>query len=213
MLKQYINVNKIVKCLFLFFLCFNSYCQIKDTIRLEEVKLLSTKRKVKHIKTKGINSSLTGNTIKSMISKIDEIPSGKLSSIKFFFNSRDFFLIKDNNKNGYRDVELALLIYEAKEDGTPGELLTDKIIRFTLHSNDYGSIELDLKPLCLNTSKTMFFGIELLNKQIGKDFKIMTNCNDNNSKLLYLKTWNNEDWHFSNIPCGMKIDLGIIVAI
>lgn len=106
---------------------------------------------------------------------------------------------------------MGLLVYTAKEDGTPGELLTDKIIRFTLHPNDSGSIDLNLKPLYLNTSKTMFFGIELLNKQIGNDFKIMTNCDEENAKSLYIKTWSNGDWHFSNIPCRMKMNIGILV--
>lgn len=203
---------KTVLYLLFFFFSLNSYSQIKDTIQLEEVKVFFKSKKVKHIKTKGKSSSLTGNLIKSIISKIDEIPPGKLASIKFFFNSSELFFIKDDSKTEYKDVELGLLIYNTNDDGTPGELLTDKIIRFTLHSNHSGSIELDLKPLYLHTSQTMFFGIELLNKQIGKDFKIMTNCNEENPKLLYLKTWKNDDWHFSNIPCGMKMDIGIIVT-
>ena len=204
-------MNKTLLYIFIFFTSLNSYSQIKDTIKLEEVKVLTTNKNIKHHKTKGKPSSLTGNLIKSIISKIEEIPSGKLSSIKFFFNSSVLFFIKDVNKTDYKDVDLGLLIYEAKDDGTPGELLTDKVIRFTLHSNDYGFIDLDLKPLYLNTSNTMFFGIELLNKQSGKDFKIMTNCNSENSNLIYLKNWNSEDWHFSNIPCGMKMDIGIII--
>ena len=131
------------------------------------------------------------------------------------FNNDIYQILYDNGKLvfiEYKDIELGLLIYEAKDDGTPGELLTDKVIRFTLHASDSGFIELNLNPLYLNTSKTMFFGIELLNKQIGNDFKIMTKCNDDNLKLLYLKSWNNDDWHFSNIPCSMKIDLGILMA-
>jgi hypothetical protein len=205
-------MNKTLMYFFIFFISLNSYSQIKDTIKLEEVKVLTTNKKIKHLKTKGKTSSLTGNPIKSIISKIKEIPSGKLSSIKFFFNSSVLFFIKDVDKTEYKNVELGLLIYDSKDDGTPGELMTDKVIRFTLHSNDYGFIELDLKPLYLNTSKTMFFGIELLNKQSGKDFKIMTNYNSENSNLLYLKSWNNEDWHLSNIPCGMKMNIGIILT-
>jgi hypothetical protein len=195
----------------LFVISINSYSQIKDTIRLEEVKILSTIKKVEHLKTKGKLSSLTGNPIKSIISKVDEIPDGKLSTIKLFFNRSPIFFIKDNDKANYKDVELGLLIYNVKDDGTPGELLINKVIIFTLNSKSQGFIELDLKPLYLNTSETMFFGIELLNKQIGKDFKIMTKCNNKNSNLLYLKTWNSEKWYNSDIPCGMKLDIGITV--
>ena len=205
-------MNKSILYFFIFLVSSHSIGQIKDTIKLKEIKIVATNKKVKHIKTKGKSSSITGNAIKSIISRIDEIPDGKLYSIKFFFNSSVFFFIKDDNKQEYKDVEMGLLIYKAKEDGTPGELLTDKIIRFTLHPNDSGSIDLNLRSLYLNTSKTMFFGIELLNKQIGNDFKIMTNCNEENSKSLYIKTWNNADWYFSNIPCGMKINLGILLA-
>jgi hypothetical protein len=195
-----------------FFISLNSHCQIKDTLKLEEVKVLATHEKVKHIKTKGGTSSLTGKDIKSLISRIDEIPPGNLTSIKFFFNSNVLFFVRDNNKSEYKDVEMGFLIFEAKEDGTPGELLTDKIIRFTLHSNHHGAIELDLRPLYINTSKSMFFGIELFNKQIGKDFKIMTYRNKENSKLLYLKHWKSEDWNLFDYPCGIKIDLGIIMT-
>ena len=195
-----------------FFISLNSYCQIKDTIKLEQVNVHVTDEKVKHIKTKGAPSSLTGKDIKSIISKIDDIPLGNLNSIKFYFNSSVLFFVKDNNKSEYKDVEMGLLIYEAKEDGTPGELLTDKIIRFTLQSNHRGAIELDLRPLYLNTSKSMFFGIELFNKQIGTDFKIMTNRNKENSKLLYLKVGNSKDWVYPNIPHGIKMDIGVILA-
>jgi len=195
-----------------FFISLNSYCQIKDTINLEEVNVLTTNKKIKHLKTKGNNSSLTGNLIKSIISRIDEIPQGDLTSIKFFFNRSVLFFVKDNNKSEYKDVEMGLLIFEAKEDGTPGELLTNKIIRFTLHSNHHGAIELDLKPLYLNTSKSMYFGIELFNKQVGTDFKIMTNRNKENSKLLYLKVGNSNDWVYPNIPHSIKMDIGIILA-
>jgi len=195
-----------------FFISLNSYCQIKDTIKLEEINVHATNEKVKHIKTKGAPSSLTGKDIKSIISKIDDIPLGNLNSIKFYFNSSVLFFVKDNNKSEYKDVEMGLLIYEAKEDGTPGELLTDKIIRFTLQSNHRGAIELDLRPLYLNTSKSMFFGIELFNKQIGTDYKIMTNKNKENSKLLYLKVGNSKDWVYPNIPHGIKMDIGVILA-
>ena len=195
-----------------FLISLNSYCQIKDTIKLEEVNVHGTDEKVKHIKTKGAPSSLTGKDIKSIISKIDDIPLGNLNSIKFYFNSSVLFFLKDNNKSEYKDVEMGLLIYEAKEDGTPGELLTDKIIRFTLQSNHRGAIELDLRPLYLNTSKSMFFGVELFNKQIGTDFKIMTNRNKENSKLLYLKVGNSKDWVYPNTPHGIKMDIGVILA-
>ena len=205
-------MEKTLFYLLVFFISLNSYCQIKDTINLAEVKVLTTNKKIKHLKTKGNHSSLAGNHIKSIISRIDDISSGNLTSIKFFFNSSVLFFVKDDYKAEYKNVEMGLLIYGAKEDGTPGEILTDKIIRFTLHSNHHGAIELDLRPLYLNTSKSMFFGIELFNKQTGKDFKIMTYRNKENSKLLYLKHWKNEDWNLFDYPCGIKMDLGIIMT-
>jgi len=205
-------MNKTLFYFFVFFISLNSYCQIKDTINLEVVNVLAKNEKVKHIKTSGASSSLTGKDIKSIISKIDDLPNGNLTSIKFFFNSSVLFFVKDNNISEYKDVEMGLLIYEAKEDGTPGELLTDKIIRFTLHSNHHGAIELDLRPLYINTSKSMFFGIELFNKQLGTDFKIMTNRIKENSKLLYLKVGNSNDWVYPNIPNGIKMDIGVILA-
>lgn len=209
---QQMKPNKKLQYFFMFFVFINSYSQIKDTIRLEEVKIHSTNKKVQLLKTKGKLSSFSGNPIKGIISKVDEIPDGKLSSIKLFFNRSPVFFLKDRDRANYKDVELRLLIYDVKDDGSPGELLNEKTIIFTLNSQNNGFIELDLKPLYLNTSKTMYFGIELLNKQIGKDFKIMTKCNNKNSNLLYLKTWNSENWYHSDIPCEMKLDIGITVV-
>ena len=85
------TMNKNLLYIFIFFVSINSYSQTKDTIRLEEVKILATNKKVEHLKTKGKLSSLTGNPIKGIISKVDEIPDGKLSSIKFFFNRSPIF--------------------------------------------------------------------------------------------------------------------------
>ena len=77
-------MNKTILYFFILLVSSHSISQIKDTIKLEEIKIVATNKKVKHIKTKGINSSITGNAIKSIISRIDEIPDGKLYSIKFF---------------------------------------------------------------------------------------------------------------------------------
>lgn len=196
---------------------FSSYCfgQSKDTIFLEEVKIEKISKKIKHVKTKGKTSSLSGNPIKSIISRIDQIPSGKLSSIKFYFNSNIIFFIPDSKKKDYKDVEFGLLIYEVKEDGTPGEAIIDKEIRFTLRADHEGSIELDLTPLYVETSKSMYFGIELSKQQLGNDFSIMLKCDETNPNVLFIKNWKNDNWSGMNFgdgnSCKIKTDLKISV--
>ena len=107
-------MNKNILYSIIFFVCVNSFSQIKDTVMLEEVKILATNKKVEHLKTKGRLSSLTGNPIKAIVSKVDEIPDGKLSSIKFFFNRNPIFFIKDVDRANYKAVAVGLLIYDLK---------------------------------------------------------------------------------------------------
>ena len=117
-------MDKKVFYFFMFFISLNSYTQIKDTIRLDQLKVIATNKKAKHFKTKGLHSSLTGNNIKSIISKMDEIPSGNLSSIKFFFNSSVLFFIKDNdNLRNENNVPFHLI------EGTKTNLQWKKLMR------------------------------------------------------------------------------------
>jgi hypothetical protein len=196
----------------LLFFLINSSGQSTDTIFLREIKVQNIDKKVSHIKTKGNTSSLSGKPIRSIISRIDQIPSGRLSSIKFYFNSNSLFFVPNQKKKDYQDVDFELLIYGIKEDGSPGEVIAEKKIRFKLKSDHKGSLELDLEPLQLNTSQSMYFGIELLKPQLGNDFRIMIKC-DHNSNVLYMKRWNNDKWYTSifgsGASCEIKMDLGI----
>jgi hypothetical protein len=195
----------------MFLICLNSFAQIKDTIFLKEIeiKVEKTSKIIKHLKTKGTNSAMSGNSIKSIISRIDKIPSGSLSSIKFYFNSKFF---DENKRKEYKDVEMGLLIYEVNEDGSLGSEIVDKEIRFILKAGHRGCIELDLTPLYLNTSESMYFGIELFKQQSGNDFKIMTKKNNESPNSLYVKYWDNNDWllsNFGNTFFKIKIDLDV----
>lgn len=205
-------MRKAILSFLLFVFSLNCLAQSTDTIHLKEIKVQGNSKKVKHIKTKGKSSSLSGNPIQSMISRMDDIPAGALASIKFHFNSSSAFFIADSNKKNYKDVEMGLLIYEGNEDGTPGKPITDKEIRFTIKADHRGDFELDLTPLYLNTRQSMYFGIALFNKQEGTDFKIMIDC-DKSPTHFYLKSWNRPDWFpfdFRNdANCGLKMDLGI----
>jgi hypothetical protein len=190
----------------MFAVSMNSFAQVNDTIFLNEITVQKTRNKIKHIKTEGKTSSLTGNPIKSVISRIDKLPSGSLASIKFYFNNSIFDLLPDDGLIDYKDVELCLLIYNVKEDGSLGGAIVDKEIRFLLRADHRGSIELDLEPLYLNTSESMYFGIELLKQQSGNDFRIMIN---ENSIPSYMRGWNNDEWSNFGIPLGLKMALGI----
>jgi hypothetical protein len=190
----------------------NSFAQANDTIFLKEITTKKISSKIKHIKTKGTTSSLTGNPIKSLISRIDKLPPGSLSSIKFYFNNSlsDLFI---DDKIDYKDVELVLLIYSVKEDGSPGEGIVDKEIRFLLRADHRGSIELDLEELYLNTSESMYFGFELLKQQSGKDFRIMVNSSNRNAAASYMKSWNNDEWSdfgFTSLGIEMALDVRLI---
>lgn len=200
--------------LLLLFIASNCWAQSTDTIFLEEVRIEKTGKAIKHIKTKGKTSSLSGNPIKGIISRIDGIPTGKVASITFYFNSSVVFFIPDDRKKDYKDIALGLLIYNVKEDGAPGVVITDKEIRFVLRADHNGSITLDLTPLHLDTLESMYFGIELSQQQQGRDFSIMIKCDQLNPNALYVRNWKNDQWFGFNLgtdACELKTDLKISV--
>jgi hypothetical protein len=197
----------------IFIFTMNTFAQANDTIFLKEITAKKISSKIKHIKTKGTTSSLTGNPIKSLMSRIDKLPPGSLSSIKFYFNNSISDLLPDNERIEYKDVELVLLIYNVKEDGSPGEAIVDKEIRFLLRADHRGSIELDLEELYLNTSESMYFGFELLKQQSGKDFRITVNSSNRNAAASYMKSWNNDEWSkfgFTSLGIEMALDVRLI---
>jgi hypothetical protein len=179
--------------IFTFIFTSSFYGQKKITIYLEEIKVFNKPRgKIIDIKTKGTTSSLSGQIIKSTISRVDDLPSGKLSSIKFYFNRSLFTILEGKYGVNYKDVELGLLIYDVNEDGTPSETITDKEIRFLVTSDHRGSIELDLRPLNLYAKNSLYFGFELFKEQTAIDFQIMIKSSKKNSKTFYMKNWKND---------------------
>lgn len=208
--------NSIIRaklCTILFFLSINCFAQTTDTIYLKQVEIQKkSKGKTVNLKTQGASSSLTGEAIKSAICRIDSIPSGKLSSIKFYFNHSFLDLFKGESEVEYKDLELGLLLFNVNEDGTPGKPISEKEIRFTVKANQRGSLELDLNSLYLNTEKSMYFGFELFTIQTGKNLRIMIETSRENSKTFYIKSWKNENWNlldFGDKNLALKMDLKI----
>ncbi len=210
-------MTKIIFYLLLFVLAIPSYGQATDTIFLKEIQVSRVHHKTKHLKSKGMTSSLSGKALKGILNKMDDIPTGSLASVKLYFNSRVLFFVENDKKKDSKDVNFGLLVYDVKEDGSPGKAITDKEIRFTVTADHKGAIELDLTPLHLNTLSSMYIGIELLQPQVGNDFTLMISCSDSKPNSLYMNSWNADAWSAFNIgsttSCGLKMDLGIQLPI
>ena len=187
--------------------------QTNDTIYLKEVQIeKKQKRKSSIVKTNGTQSSLTGELIKSALSRIDNIPSGKISSIKFYFNHSFGDFIKGKSEVDYKDLELGLLIYSVNEDGSIGKPLMNDELRFNVAQKNRGSLQLDLTPLNLDSEQSMYFGFEIFTKQIGKNIRIMVEQSADNPKTLFIKSWTGDKWNgldFGEENLTLKMSLKI----
>ena len=187
----------------------STIAQTKDTIFLQEV--IVQKRQAKKdivVKTSGNKVTWAGKTIRGMISKIDNLPEGQLKSIAFDFNSGMINLFKAGSGVEYREAKFKLLIYKANEDKSIGEPLSDQFIFFTIKANHRGAINLDLTPLNVDSAQTMYFGIELTDKQVGNDF--VFSCYINPIAKTYLKFWGSES--LVELPDKHQIKMSIKIA-
>jgi|SRR5690554_122230 len=152
----------------LLFACILSAQSIIEETTLEEV-LINTKKKKKIIKhkisgTPAFNSFSQGNFI---VTSIDKLPKGKISSVSFYFNTwfvdfADFVSGKKFDTN-YIDVELGLLIYEMAENRKLGKVISNCDIKFVVSHKHKGAYKIDLSTLDLPKDK-FFIGFKVLSE-------------------------------------------------
>lgn len=140
---------------------------IKETT-LEEV-LIDTKKKKKTIRhkisgTPAFNSFSQGEYI---VTSIDKLPEGKITSVIFYFNTWfvDFvdFVSGEKFETNYIDVELGLMIYEMTENRKLGNVISNCDIKFVIPHNHKGAYKIDLSTLDI-PEDTFFIGFKVLSK-------------------------------------------------
>lgn len=180
---------KIIFTLFLFTntLCFSQSFSLNDSIiYLDEVIINSNNtNNLVTIKTKGKqNTSFSMKNKGKIISLVDNMPSGKIKTLIFFFNN--------NKKISYKDVEFKLIIFTVDNNNMPDKELFNDDYRFLVKNSEKGKIILDLSKLNLKNYDKLFFGLELVKNSNTKDFLIDFNSVKNNN--TFIKMEGMENW-------------------
>lgn len=152
------------------------------------------------IETKGKNNSTFSVQNESIfVSKIEKIPKGKISSIKFYFNNR--------KKTNYSNNDFKLRIFKVNSENKPGKEILEKDIRFTINENHKGEIELNLIKLNLLNHEQLYLGLELLNENKILGFSI--DCITDKKALSFFRLKNSNDL-WIKIP-NIKIRTELVV--
>jgi hypothetical protein len=139
---------------------------------------------IKTLKTKGKqNVSFTMKNKGKIISLVENIPSGKIKTVIFFFNN--------NTKKVYKDVEFRLVIYSVDNNNKPDKELFNNDFRFLVKNSDKGNISLDLSKLNILNYKNLFFGLELLKNSDSNDFQVDLNSAKNNNTFIQMEGMEN----------------------
>ncbi len=135
---------------------------------LDELEIASKrKRKIKKYKIDGINPEFQVLSKDNFfITKYDNLPKGKIISATFYFNTWAPNLlnsINDDFKTNYKDVDLGILVYEMKKDGTLGKMISDSEVNFTVKKEHRGELKIDVSEIHFPTGD-FFMGIKVLSE-------------------------------------------------
>ncbi|RRJ87704.1 hypothetical protein EG240_14655 [Paenimyroides tangerinum] len=135
---------------------------------LDELEIASKrKRKIKKYKIDGINPEFQVLSKDNFfITKYDNLPKGKIISATFYFNTWAPNLlnsINDDFKTNYKDVDLGILVYEMKKDGTLGKMISDSEVNFTVKKEHRGELKIDVSEIDFPTGD-FFMGIKVLSE-------------------------------------------------
>jgi hypothetical protein len=135
-----------------------------DTIRMKEIVLDPSKPKGKTVKIKTTGEELGSDLLQDTSEEVSLLMN----------------LAKKAMKIDYKDTPLALVIYEAADDGTPGKALSDKQITFTVKKEHKGALELDVSKLNIRSRDKLFIGLATVTDIAGGQdvvVKVMNNFN------------------------------------
>lgn len=193
-----------MKYLVLFFIIFinSSYSQneiLNDSvIQLEEVILYQKNDNCNKIKTDGKkNSTFSVSNKSEFVSLISDIPNGRISSLKLFFNTR--------KNTSFKKTTFRLKIYGV-EDKLPFKEIITSELRFNV-SKKKEFIKLDLSKLELINNNELYIGIELLDENENFTFSIDCKTNKNKSNTYYKLTETSNWLKIPDINIRMEIEV------
>ena len=156
-----------------------------ETILDELIINSKAKKKIKKYKISGSPAYNSFAQNEFIVTSVNEIPEGKVSSVTFYFNTSfiDFvdFVSGKKFETNYLDVELGLLVYEMKDNKELGALISDCEKNFVIPHNHKGAYKVDLSTIEIPKGK-FFIGFKVLSK---------TNKDENN---IYVRLFESDDY-------------------
>lgn len=191
------RISHLFAFLFLF-ISTTSFCQITDTIHLQEV-VLNQKTKFKKVKTgraEGSYSHLIPTEF-GCCYKNDNL-KGKLETIELFFKKSIDTKEKIKNK-------LRLRFYSLDENGIPNKELTSKPLIFTVN-NVKENIKLDLSEQNIYTDGYIAVTLEKLTNKGNFDFSILIKHPKKNEGYFLINNVKWEKFNSGNINYYFKME-------
>ena len=140
-----------------------------DTIKVEEVVLEKSSKKLK-IKTVTLDGPCyypeNMHNAGEIVTLADKLAEGTLQSVSFYFNEL-YSSRKQSEK--FRDNEFELVLYNANDDGTPGDRIAHDPVTVSVGHKFSGQLTVDLARLALESPKKMFVGLKRITPAAGKD--------------------------------------------
>ncbi len=179
-------------------------------IYLKEVAVNTKDRTILRHQTKGKDCGYSSfGDIEKLVGRMDDIPEGNLKAITFIFDMQPKY-VNNNRFAYYQDLEMALLFYEVRADGQPGESLFEKEIRFKIDKHHKGDFTIDLSPLNVRSQKSIFIGLKAVGNMSERKIKIALKENPN--AVTFYKSWNEREWKAltkEKYPCWFRVSLQI----
>ncbi len=192
-MKYFIAVLFLIKSISAFPQVFNME---KDTIQMEEVILKKehTKYRLKTIKLKGpcYYAEDMGNTFE-IITLIEDIPDGYLEAVSFNFNG--LYSSYKEQLEKFKETELELVVYEVKEDNTPGDRVVHDLKAIHIGKEYIGKVDVDVSALNIKSQKRLFIGVRRVSSSGLKDeFSISCLCNGQDKYITLTRPDETSGW-------------------
>ncbi|SEH75391.1 hypothetical protein SAMN02927937_01237 [Paenimyroides aquimaris] len=163
--------------------------KIEDTTTLDEVVITThKKKKIKKLKISGTPAYNSFSQGEFIVTSVNEIPKGKISSVTFYFNTSfidlvDFVSGKKFDTN-YLDVKLGLLVYEMNENRELGNIISNCEITFVVPHNHKGAFKIDLSTIDFPKDK-FFIGFKVLSQTNKEEYNIYVRLFEKNNHISY----------------------------
>ncbi len=184
----------------------------KDTVHISEVLITKYSSKYK-IKAQGLRgpcySSDNLNDAQEIITLMDKLPEGEISTITFYFN--EMLEAYKRQPENFQDKDFELLLYTVGADNAPGERLVTETMILRLKKEHVGSVKINISGLGIKNPGKLFVGLKLLGQRAKNDFVIDCLCNGHDKYFTFYKAPGDTAWSRRWACAALKVDMNIAI--